>query len=205
MSAGRKIPPSGGKGERPAGRRAARGGGERGFLASLIRDVSRPVLEIGAGACACLTLALAKRGLRILAIDIDADAVKKARRTIPGSRLRRQVVLAQADAARLPFRSGSIRTVVAYNALHHADKVRAAVDEIARVLHETGRLIVSDWDEAKDGYLDRLDRALRARFRKVTVIPRRLRRIYIAEEPREATRIARRYASVRRPVRTAGV
>lgn len=109
MSAGRKIPSSAGRGQQPAGWRAARGGGERGFLASLIRDVSQPVLEIGAGACACLTLVLAKRGLRILAIDTDADAVKKARRTIRGPRMRRQVVLAQADAARLPLRSGSIR------------------------------------------------------------------------------------------------
>ncbi len=205
MSAGCEIPSSSGKGERPARWRAVRGGGERGFLASLIRDVSRPVLEIGAGACACLTLVLAKRGLRILAIDRDADAVKKARRTIPGTRLRRQVVLAQADAARLPFQSGSIRTVVAYNALHHADDVRAPVAEVARVLHATGRLIISDWDEAKDGYLDRLDRALRARFRRVTVLPRCGRRVYIAEEPRGATRTARGNASVRRPARAAAV
>lgn len=171
MSAGGKIVSSAGEGQRSPGRRAARGGDERGFLASLIRDIGEPVLEIGAGACACLTLVLAKRGLRILAIDRDADAVKTARRTIPGPRLRRQVVLAQADAARLPLRSGSIRTVVAYNALHHADELRAGVAEIARVLHQSGRLIISDWDEAKDGYLDRLDRTLRARFRKVTVLP----------------------------------
>ncbi len=151
MSMGCKIASAAGKGQRPAGSRGARGGGEREFLASLIQDIRQPVLEIGAGACACLTLVLADRGLHILAIDRDAEAVHTAHRTIRGPRLRRQVVLAQADAARLPFRSGSIRTVVAYNALHHADTVHAAVAEIARVLHEAGRLIISDWDEATDG------------------------------------------------------
>jgi len=203
MSARRNTISSAREGHRPPGSRVARGGGERGFLASLIQDIGQPVLEIGAGGCACLTLVLAKRGLRVLAIDRDAKAVTTARRAIPGPRLRRQVVLAQADAARLPFHSGSIRTVVAYNALHHADELRASVAEIARILHRTGRLIISDWDEAKDGYLDRLDRALRARFRTLTVVPRRGRRVYIAEQPRRSARTPPANAAATRPLRVA--
>ncbi len=193
MSAGRKIAPSSGNRRRPLGGLVAYYGvEERKFLASLIQDIDQPVLEIGAGACACLTRVLAGRGLRILAIDRDKNAVKTAHRRIRAAGEGDQVVLAQADAARLPFRSRSIRTAVAYNALHHADALRASVAEIARVLHPEGRLIISDWDEARDGYLNRLRRALRARFRRVTVLPRLGRRVYVGEQPGGSTRTARR-------------
>ncbi len=188
---------------RPHGRRRTRPDTEREFLASLIQDTARPVLEIGAGACACLTHVLARHGLRVLAIDRDAEAVMTARRSISGRRWRRRVVLVQADAARLPFQSASLRTVVAFNALHHADALRGAVVEIARILHGAGRLIISDWDEAKDGYLDRLDHALRARFRRLTVVKRSARRVYLAREPRRSAQARSGHALVRCPLTAA--
>ncbi len=200
MSAGCPRASSVGKGRRLIGGPGAHGVEERKFLASLIHDLNQPVLEIGAGACACLTRVLAGRGLRILAIDRDENAVKTAHRRIRAAGEGDQVFLAQADAARLPFRSRSVRTAVAYNALHHADALRATVAEIARVLHPEGRLVISDWDEARDGYLNRLVQALRARFRRVTVLSRIGRRVYVAEQPEESMRIAGRFATLRRPL-----
>lgn len=157
--------------------------GEREYVASLVRDTRAPVVEVGAGACACLTLILATHGFRILAIDRGADAVAEARRVLAGVDLLKQTTPVQADASALPLRAQSIRTVVAYNALHHTEDLWGTALEIARVLHPRGRLIVSDWDELANGFLGRLTRALRAHFRKVTILPREGRRVYVCEQP----------------------
>jgi ubiquinone/menaquinone biosynthesis C-methylase UbiE len=158
--------------------------GEREFVASLVRDTRAPVVEVGAGACACLTLILAVHNFRILAIDRDATAVSDARRVLAGVGLLERLGLIQADAVGLPLRSGRVRTVIAYDALHHAEDLWGAVQEIARVLHPRGRLIVSDWDEPANGFPGRLTGALRAHFRKVTITPREIRRVYVCEQPR---------------------
>jgi ubiquinone/menaquinone biosynthesis C-methylase UbiE len=161
--------------------------GEREYVASLVRDTRAPVVEVGAGACACLTLVLAAHNFRILAIDQDAAAVADARKILAGVDLLKQTTPVQADASALPLRSRSIRTVVAYNALHHTEDPWETAMEIARALHPRGRLIVSDWDEPANGYLGRLTRALRAHFQRVTIIPRQERRVYVCEQPRRGT------------------
>lgn len=158
--------------------------GEREYVASLVRDTQALVVEVGAGACACLTLILAVHGFRILAVDRDAAAVADAQRTLGGVDLLKRMTLMQADATTLPLRSGSIRTVVAYNALHHTEDLSGTVRESARVLHPQGRLIVSDWDEPANGFLGRLTRALRGYFRRVTITAREDRRVYVCEQPR---------------------
>lgn len=98
--------------------------GEREFVASLIRDTQTPLVEVGAGACACLTAVLAVHDFRILAIDEDAIAVAEARKVLAWVDPLAQVTLMQADAASLPLRSRTVRTVVAYDALHHATDLR---------------------------------------------------------------------------------
>ncbi len=164
--------------------------GEREYVASLVKDTQAPVVEVGAGACACLTLILAAHDFRILAIDRDAAAVADAQRILGGVDLLKRMTLMQADATTLPLRSGSIRTVVAYNALHHMEDPWGTALEIARVLHPRGRLIVSDWDEPANGFLGRLTRALRAHFRRLTITPREERRVYVCEKPRRRMRRA---------------
>lgn len=160
---------------------------ERQFAASLIGDTRGLVVEVGTGSCPCMAAALASSGLRVLAVDWDAAAAAEARRVLGMAGLLGRVAVVQADAARLPFRPCSIHTVVAYSALHHASDLRGAVAGIAAVLHPKGRLIVSDWDEAGNGFLGRLVQALRARFGKVTMIPRSVRRVYVCEKPWQVT------------------
>ncbi len=160
---------------------------EREFVASLIRNVQAPVVEVGTGMCACLTLVLAVHDLRILALDRDADALADARKVLGGVDLLKRTTLMQADAAALPLPSGSTRTVVAYDALHHMTDLWGTIAEIARALHSRGRLIVSDWDEPENGFLGRLTQSLRAHFRRVTIIPRQERRVFLCEQPRRGT------------------
>lgn len=178
--------------------------GEREFVASLVRDTQAPVVEVGTGMCACQTLILAVHDFRILAIDRDADAVADARRVLAGVDLLKRMTLIQADATTLPLRSGSIRTVVAYDALHHVEDLRGVLMDIARILHFRGRLIISDWDERENGFLERLTRALRAHFRKVRITPREVRRVYVCEQPRRLQRRAEPWLRRRQSTRPYG-
>ncbi len=156
---------------------------DRAYIASLIGRTPTLVVEVGAGACACQTLELAKQGFRVLAIDRDGKAVREARKTIGQARLSRRVDVVRADAAQLPLRLRSAESVVAYSALHHVNKLGAVVRGIAAVLRPTGRLIVGDLDEEKNGFLGRLSRALQASFRRVIMIPRGDECIYVCERP----------------------
>ena len=155
----------------------------RAYIASLVKPGRTPVVEVGPGKCACLTILLARRGLRVLAIDLEAEAVKGAYRAIRRAGIARCVRIVQADAARMPLRPGSVRTVIAYDALHHAIELGATVRGMAAVLGAGGRLIVGDEDEAGNGFLGRLARVLRASFRTVIMTPRENWRVYVCERP----------------------
>ncbi|UCC83129.1 MAG: class I SAM-dependent methyltransferase [Gemmatimonadota bacterium] len=156
---------------------------EREFVAELIVAQDEPVLEIGTGLCACMAQALARRGFRVFTVDRDRAAALEANQVLAAAGLRGRTRVVVADASNLPFRRGSVRTAVAYSALHHATDLEGAVRGIASVLNERGRLIVSDWDEGANGVLDRLLQALEAWFEEVTVVPRGIRRVYVCEEP----------------------
>ena len=93
----------------------------RAYIASLVKPGRTPVVEVGPGECACLTMLLARRGLRVLAMDREAKAIEGAHRAIRRAGLARHVRIVQADAARMPLRPGSVRMVIAYDALHHAN------------------------------------------------------------------------------------
>ena len=80
-----------------------------------------------------------------LAVVTDYDA-----QVLPTTRayLRREsgarVVLARADAKRLPFDDGTFDLVLVTYALHHVMGYRAALAEIARVLRPGGVLLAAD-------------------------------------------------------------
>ncbi len=159
------------------------GGDDRAYIVSLIPQSGAPVVEVGAGDCACLTVALARHGLRVLAVDRDAEATEEASRTVEEEGLTDRIDIVRAEAARLPLRPRSVETVVAYDALHHAADLRAAVRGMAAALHPRGVLIVGDEDEPRNGFLGRLTQALRAAFRKVTTVPRGNTQIYVCRFP----------------------
>jgi SAM-dependent methyltransferase len=87
-----------------------------------------------------LLFALAPRAR--VAVGIDSDA-----RTAARARARSGTVLvAAADARRLPFRSGAVDLVISNSTLDHFEKrtdLDAAVAELARVLAPGGRLLIT--------------------------------------------------------------
>jgi ubiquinone/menaquinone biosynthesis C-methylase UbiE len=105
------------------------------------------VLEIGAGSGAMADgVAGMFRDVKLTVTDIDEAMVRSARH-----RLQRHanVTVEQADAAALPFASGSFDVVTSYLMLHHVIRWREALTEAARVLRPGGLLIGYDATETK--------------------------------------------------------
>lgn len=77
---------------------------------------------------------LARRGLHVVALDISADAVERAR-----ERARRYGVgyeLLVGDAERLPFPDGAFAIVFVHDGLHHLPEAYRGVREMLRVARE---------------------------------------------------------------------
>jgi SAM-dependent methyltransferase len=93
------------------------------------------VLEVGAGTGANLPVLEALGARQVVACDLSADALRHAG---PG-----RAVAARADAARLPFRSGSFDLLLAADVIEHLDDDAAALEEFERVLRPGGHLVVT--------------------------------------------------------------
>jgi ubiquinone/menaquinone biosynthesis C-methylase UbiE len=111
------------------------------------RRLAGDVLEIGAGSGAMADgVARIFRDVKLTVTDIDEAMVRSARH-----RLQRHgsVTVEKADAAALPFASGSFDVVTSYLMLHHVIRWREALTEAARVLRPGGVLIGYDATETK--------------------------------------------------------
>jgi ubiquinone/menaquinone biosynthesis C-methylase UbiE len=111
------------------------------------RRLAGDVLEIGGGSGAMADgVARMFRDVRLTVTDIDEVMVRSARH-----RLRRYggVTVERADAAALPFASGSFDVVMSYLMLHHVIRWRDALTEAARVLRPGGLLIGYDATDTK--------------------------------------------------------
>jgi SAM-dependent methyltransferase len=102
------------------------------LLAPLLADLPAPCLEIGCGEGNNL-LRLARAG-RCVGVDLFPRKLAFAARELPG------VAFAAADAAALPFRDGSFRSVVVRDLLHHVPCPERVVAEAVRALARDGRL-----------------------------------------------------------------
>jgi len=121
----------------PAGRvRADRRGR---LFASLggIRPGAR-VLELGCGTGE-FTRRLADAGSRLVALDLSADLLARARPKVPLSR----VCFLRADAMILPFGDASFDAVYGCSILHHLE-AETALREVRRVLRPGGRAVFSE-------------------------------------------------------------
>jgi len=109
------------------------------YLPALKRIPTTPkkILEIGCGVGK--TSAVIKDFLRhaeLTAIDFDAKQIAITKRI--------DIDFRHADAKKLPFKSASFDTVVAFMAFHHIKNYTQAIKEVQRVLQKNGTLCVVD-------------------------------------------------------------
>lgn len=146
---------------------------ERSFAISLIKHPSEPVLDVGTGDCACVAIILASQGTRVVALDKDRGTIRAARQLFTTAQMKKVVRLLRDDITASGLTSSSFRNIVCFNALHHVSRFDSALAELRRILASDGRLIISDYDENRDGFLERLEQAVNRHFRSVAAHRRR--------------------------------
>lgn len=112
----------------------------------LLREAGRrgPVVEIGCGDGA-LSIDLARRGLEVTAVDLDADALQKAREAAEAAGCAGSIAWLQADGQKLSLvPSGTHRVAILAFVLHHMNDPQAGLDEAWRMLAPGGRLLVAE-------------------------------------------------------------
>ena len=95
-------------------------------------------LDVGTGAGA-FAIALAPLVREVVGVDIVPELLEEGRKRAPEN-----VELVEADAARLPFETGSFDIVATARTLHHVARPELVLAEATRVLRPGGKLLVVD-------------------------------------------------------------
>jgi len=112
----------------------------RRVTAGLVKPKGRLALDVGSGT-ADLALALARSGARaVIGVDFCPPMMAAARGKLARRADGRRVSLAAADAMCLPFADDTFGCVVNGFVLRNVGDLKAAVDELYRVLEPGGRL-----------------------------------------------------------------
>jgi ubiquinone/menaquinone biosynthesis C-methylase UbiE len=118
--------------------------GEYQTIAGQIPVSRDPVLELATGTgrmCAVLSFSFPI----ILTGDISLEDLPKTIHRLPRHNAHRLSFL-QLDMEHLPFRTDSLRTIVCMNTIHEVSEPRRCLQEMTRILHPKGRLIVGDFN-----------------------------------------------------------
>ncbi len=152
----------------PSARRKAGRQDERSFAVSLMKYPGELVLDVGTGDCACIASILVSQRTPVVAIDKEKKTIAAARKFLDTHHVKKSVRLLQDDITVSSLPSDSFPNIVCFNVLHHVPQVDTALSELRRILTPDGRLIISDFDENRDGFLGRLEQAVNRHFRSVT-------------------------------------
>ncbi|MCM2281992.1 MAG: class I SAM-dependent methyltransferase [Bdellovibrionaceae bacterium] len=120
------------------------------FEAPLLRSLGGDlqglrVLEIGCGQGHSTKRLIEQFGATsVVAIDLDEDSVRKARRNLSALSPHHQVQLLVEDVSALNMPDHSFDAVVDFAALHHVPNWQQALSEISRVLKPGGRFLFEE-------------------------------------------------------------
>jgi ubiquinone/menaquinone biosynthesis C-methylase UbiE len=119
----------------------------RRFVADLLARHPAPgrVLDLGTGtALIPLELARAEASCRIVAVDLAAHMLARARENVAGAGLADRIELRLVDAKSAPFRRGEFDLVMSNSIVHHIPDPRTLFRQIAELLEPATGLFVRD-------------------------------------------------------------
>jgi len=119
------------------------------FVWKILRKGTRNgrILDVGTGSgLLAIELAKSKNGKHfdIVAIDISENMLRKARENAKNAGVADRIEFLHCTAAALPFRHDYFDAVISYASLHHWFKPVAVFDEVARVVKDSGNVIIRD-------------------------------------------------------------
>jgi ubiquinone/menaquinone biosynthesis C-methylase UbiE len=108
------------------------------------------ILDVGTGYGMNLTFLAGRFGKRsrIWSVDASPGVVHEIKTIMKEHQHSRHVVVKQANAERLPFKSDHFELVVSLFSLHHFSNAKRGLLEMSRVLSKGGKLIIADWTPA---------------------------------------------------------
>ncbi|MBS7643604.1 MAG: methyltransferase domain-containing protein [Halobacteria archaeon] len=113
------------------------------------------VLDIGIGT-GFLTLGAARavgKSGKVIGVDLSEAMLNKAKENLNKNGLADRVEFRIGDAENVPLEDNSVDIVIGNMVLHHCPDPQRAVMEMARVLKNGGKLVISDLEEHKEGWL----------------------------------------------------
>jgi len=119
---------------------------ERDFILDKSLPISGKILEIGTGK-GHFTLALAKRGFSFISVDISRQEQEIARLNLRYFRLKNHVLFRIENAEHLSFADQDFGTIFSINVFHHLKDPQVVLNEIVRLLHPAGKVVLSDFSE----------------------------------------------------------
>jgi len=119
------------------------------------------VLDVATGS-GRMAFALAAAGCRVISGDIDGEVVRETRERV-GALTRDAVTFRVMDATRLDQPDADFAGVATANSLHHLGEPEHALEEMARVLRDDGRLLIVEFNPHGFRVMDQVHRAIHHR------------------------------------------
>jgi ubiquinone/menaquinone biosynthesis C-methylase UbiE len=125
----------------------------RAFVLGKAGIKNGPVLEVGTGK-GHTAIGLAKRGIRFTTIDLDRESLRIARNILEAMGLLKHVIVRRMNAESLCFKNNSFDYVVSVNFVHHAERPKQCIREMARVAKYG--VIIADLNKRGEKVMDRV-------------------------------------------------
>lgn len=106
------------------------------------------ILDIATGS-GWMAIVLAKAGYNVTTIDIDDDAIERAKKRAEdeGISIPDNLTFQIADAQNLPFPDNSFDAVFSFDSMHHMPDCNKVIKELSRVCAPGGFIMISDLNQ----------------------------------------------------------
>lgn len=125
------------------------------FIVESAGTLHGPALDVGTGK-GILAVELARSGMNVVSVDQDGEEQELAAVLVREAGFEGQIQFIREDAAHLKFQDEYFGCAAMMDVLHHLEKPKPVLLEMARVVRRGGILVVSDFDEEGFSLLSRV-------------------------------------------------